>query len=344
MGTGIELPPDASDVLDQGTQYALDDGKVFAYGLKDVTTDVVQETCNLATESYAKEILNWPNGRLAKPDIFSPVEGTFENLGDCTKHFVRHLRNLFKSSPPKQVPIYPYAFIAVSRVEISRNLALILAYKSKSHGLWQLEHRSVPVKVELGQSADSLRMGDEITEDILDRYACDDDHKGLAKKSEQDSGNYSNSQSTDMKWAFAIFSTGLASALPVPPLIDPSTDKVQPSEATLDLIGDPETSRFQMPRERMKQLFPVICRDDERRGWRTNGMELHKKVLICCDNDKPQEEGVLVSRMEWDGNTNKDDEELKHVGLAAQVHETRVKVTEALAKAREIAADLNTGI
>lgn len=58
----LELPPDVSDVFDKGSQHAVDNGKVFAYGLKDVTTAMVQETCYQATENYAKEILNWPNG------------------------------------------------------------------------------------------------------------------------------------------------------------------------------------------------------------------------------------------------------------------------------------------
>lgn len=330
---GIDLPPDASDLFDQGTQYAVDDGKVFGYGLKDVTTAMVQETCNQATESYAKEVLKWPNGRLAKPDIFSPVdEGVFENLSDCTKHFLKHLRDLFKSSPPNKVPTYPHAFIAVSKNEMPSNATLILAYKSC--GLWQLKHRSVPVKVELGQSVDSLRMGDETMKDILDRYAGDSPTKTTA----QGCGE-AESRPTD-KWAFAVFSTGLASALLLPALVDPSTDEVQPSEAMLDLIGDPETSRFLMSRERMKQLFPVLCRDDERRGWRTNGMKLHKNVFICCDNDKPEEKGVLVMQMEWDNNTEKDNKELKNAGKTAKVHEARVEVKEALAKARETAETL----
>lgn len=326
----IDSPPDASDVFDRGNQYAVEDGKLLGYGLKGVTTAMVQDICNQATESYAKEILNWPNGRLAKPDIFSPVdEGTFEDLGECTKHFVKYLRDLFESSPPKQIPTYPHAFIAVSKDEAPHNATLVLAYKAR--GLWQLEHRSVAVKVELGQSVDGLRMGDETAKDLLNRYASD----GPANTTEQRRGD-SDSRSTD-KWAFAVFSTGLLSALPLPALIDPSTDEVQPSEATLDLIGDPETSRFQMSWERMKELFPVVCRDDERRGWRTNGMKLHKKVFICCDNDKPEEKGVLVMQLEWDGDTEKDDQELKNVGKAAKVHETRVGVKEALTKAREIA-------
>ena len=132
---GVDLPPDASDLFDQGTQYAFGDGKIFGYGLKDVTTAMVQEICNQATESYAKGILKWPNGRVAKPDIFCPVDGgIFEDLDESTKQFHKHLRGLFKSSPPKKIPTYPHAFIAVSKNEMPNNATLILAHKSVVFG------------------------------------------------------------------------------------------------------------------------------------------------------------------------------------------------------------------
>jgi hypothetical protein len=311
-------------------QYAVDNGKALAYGLKNVTKAMAQEACDKATESYAKEVLHWPNGRLAKPDIFSPVDaGQFENLGDCTKHFAAHLLDLFRSSPLKQLPTYPHAFLVISKEEMPSYATLVLAYKSR--GRWQLEHRSIPVYVEFGQPVESLRFSDETAEEILDRYALDNP----TETTEQYHG-MSDAPSAE-KWGFAVFSTGLASALPLPALIDPSTDEARPSEATPDLIGDPETSRFQMCPERMKQLFPVICRNDERRGWRTNGMSLHKKVFICCDNDQPEDKGVLAMQMEWNGDTQKSNKELQNVGKAATVRETRVGVKEALAKARETA-------
>lgn len=323
----IDLPPGAGDLLEQGTHYAVDDGKVLAYGFNDVAAAMVQETCNQATESYAREVLQWPKGRLAKPDIFSPVEGVFANLNDCTQHFLEYLQDIFKSSPLEQLPTYPHAFIAVSKNNLSSKVTLVLAHRS--HGIWQLKSVSVPVEVELGQSVDSLRMGDETTKGILDQYTCDSPAMSSPQRRDD-----VESQPTD-KWAFAVFSTGLASALPLPALIDPSTDEVLPSEATLDLIGDPETSRFQMSWERMKQLFPVICREDERRGWRTNGMELHRTVFICCDNDNPEKNGVLVMQMMWDGDTGKDKRALENSGKAAKVHMERVEVREALRKARE---------
>jgi hypothetical protein len=55
-------------------------------------------------------------------------------------------------------------------------------------------------------------------------------------------------------------------------------------------------------------------------------MKSHKNVFICRDNDKPEEKGVLVMQLEWDGNTKKDDKELKHAGKSANVHETRISL------------------
>lgn len=54
----IQVPLDVMEVFNEGNKYALEDGKLFVYGLKGTTTDVVQEICKQATESYAKEILN----------------------------------------------------------------------------------------------------------------------------------------------------------------------------------------------------------------------------------------------------------------------------------------------
>lgn len=100
---------------------------------------------------------------------------------------------------------------------------------------------------------------------------------------------------------FAVFSTRLRLALPVTALIDPATRRVLLSEATLALIADPANSHFFMSRRRMLELFPVICRDDESRGWRTLGRKLHKRVFICCDNDNPERKGCLgcADGLEW---------------------------------------------
>ncbi|KAJ9294116.1 hypothetical protein DTO271G3_7244 [Paecilomyces variotii] len=222
----IPLLSDASDVFEQGTQYAAEDGKALAYGTKDVTAAMVQETCNQATESYAKVILNWP----------------------------------------------------------------------------------IPVKVELGQTVDGLRMGDETEEDVFDRCACYIPEKMTEYVP----------QPTD-HWAFVAFSTLLASTLPLLALVDSSTDEAQPSEATLQLVSDSETNRFQMSQETMKEF---------------SRLSVEKMDADAGGGTGPEAKGILVMQMERDGNTEKDDNVLKNVGKTTNVHQKRVEVKEALEKAR----------
>lgn len=129
--TILSLPQDASDVFSKGNSHAVENGLMFAYGLENVTTAMVQKSCDKATESYARQILNWPQGQLDKPDIFTPVgDGAFQTLDDCTKHFVRHLRALLESSPPKAIPTYPHGYVAFSEKDMSTSATLVVAYRS----------------------------------------------------------------------------------------------------------------------------------------------------------------------------------------------------------------------
>lgn len=89
----IQLPPNAIQVFNKGYNgFSVDLGLIFAYRLGTVTAAMVEEICEQVTTSYAKKVLNWPKGRLAKPDIFKAVdEGPFEDLDACCEHFIRYL-------------------------------------------------------------------------------------------------------------------------------------------------------------------------------------------------------------------------------------------------------------
>ncbi|KAL6922253.1 hypothetical protein ACHAP8_003725 [Fusarium lateritium] len=329
----LKLPLDASELFEKAwTQHSSDIAEVLAYGLNNTTAEAIQQTCDKATETYAKEVLNWPHGRLAKPDIFKVAtsDSQFRDLGDCTEAFVSQLRDILHSSPPKALPVFPFAFIAVDTNESQtfESVIVILAYKAQ--GNWRLGHCSIPIHLELGQEIESLRMGDITAQDILDQYS---DPK---QPREWKDHNHNPSPNTN-GWAFALFSTGIKGALPLEAMIDPATDKAQPSEATLYLVADPENSQFKMSKQRMIELFPVIARDDRRRSWRTNNMRLHNKVFIYCDNDKPKENGIIVVRAEWDGDIDRNDEELKEAFGKAKIQDYRVPAAKALEKACELA-------
>ncbi|PNP82115.1 hypothetical protein FNYG_04304 [Fusarium nygamai] len=123
----------ASHLFEKGAHHALENSTVLTYGLHDVTTSDVQKACDIATETFAKKILNWPNGRLEKPEIFK-VESRDEQLrdsNDCFELFIGHLHDAFEASPPKDLPTYPHALIIMdgSCLEKDATATLVLAYK-----------------------------------------------------------------------------------------------------------------------------------------------------------------------------------------------------------------------
>lgn len=326
----IGLPDNASEVFNRSCSFNVDNSAILAYSLAEVTSKSLNKICDRATESYARNVLNWPNGRLAKPNIFAAASQVeLKDVEQCAKHFVQHLHTLYQSEPCKELPIYPFAFIVISKADLPENAIAVLAYQENE--VWRLGKRLIPIETRLGLSLESLRMGDISQQDIMNEF------RGTEPRIPQERAD---EPPTKDKRVFAVFSTGLKSALPMPALIDPTTDKVQPSETTLDLIADPENSHFYMSRQRMLELFPIICRDDERRGWRTKGRKLHKNVFICCDNDNPEQKGVVVISMDWDGETDQNNETLKKVGSEAPLTEIRVGVKEALLKAREVADEV----
>jgi len=166
----LELPPQAHDIFDKAGQYALEDSKFSAYGLESVTKDHVKEVCDRATESYARKELHWPRSRIAKPTILVQVGdgGPFKDLGSCIEDFVKRLRRMFGSSPPKQLPTYPLGFVAFSSGSARDKATIVLAHHADD--VWLLDYCLVSVDVQLASSLDSLRMGNVTADDILNRY------------------------------------------------------------------------------------------------------------------------------------------------------------------------------
>lgn len=252
-----------------------------------------------------------------------------DSLQECAEHFIEQLRGSFEESPDRNLPVCPVVFVVADRGE---QATVAVAYKHR--GQWRMDQCSIPIENELGLVVSSPTMGDITAEDFLVNH-------GGFDKSFRHHSRIDPSLKLSDDWAFAVFSTGLEAALPMPSLIDPMVDEVHPSEATLDLISDPETSRFLMSRQRMKQLFPVVYSRNEKRAWWTRGMKLHRKVFICCDNDKPEEQGVLAVRMEWDGDIDKREDKLKQVGEDARLVESIVGVKDALQTARQMARSMS---
>ncbi|KAL2205456.1 hypothetical protein CC79DRAFT_1048893 [Sarocladium strictum] len=167
----IDASPIASD-FDRGSHHYVDLGLVLAFGLKNTPPSAVQGICDRATESFAREVLHWPNGRLIKPDIFK-VDEVSENLHDldaCTELFINRLRSLFESPPPYEIPIYPHAFIVVDEEDVQYPEHVTLAMAHQVDERWKIDYCVVPTHVELGMVVDSFRLGDGEKQDVLDKY------------------------------------------------------------------------------------------------------------------------------------------------------------------------------
>lgn len=162
-----------ADLFEKGNHYYLDNAKVLVYGLNDATTLAVQHVCDIATESYASKILNWPNGRLEKPHIFRVYsqDERLQNVDDCKHRFVKQLRELFQSSPPYDLPIYPHAFVVVGMEKVQSAETVTLVVVREADGQWKIRHCPVPIQVELGLTVESLRMGDITEEDVLNQFS-----------------------------------------------------------------------------------------------------------------------------------------------------------------------------
>lgn len=327
----IELPSNASGVLERGIHRVNESALVLAYGLKDVSSTTIQETCDRATETYARSILHWPEGRLAKPDVFKPVEKTgFTSIEECASHYIQYIDSVLESSP-QDMPEYPEGFIVLSEDQLPDKAALVLAYQLGED--WFMDYRLIPIDVKLAMEVCSVRMVEKETIEVLDEYRAD----GEESLADQRTEHYKPAIESDCR--FAAFTTVEGIAMDAEDLLDPANNFLDVSDSVLSLFGDPDTSMKLVSFERMKEIFPVICQDQDEGGF-PDAKPLHRKVFVCCDNDNLEADGALVIQMEWDGNIERSKEELQSIGASSVLHETRVDIRQALKKAREIADSL----
>jgi len=164
-----ELPTEACRLLDQGGEYNFDDCKIAAYRLKGVDDKQLRQLCEAATDSYAREILNWPNGRLAKPEIFElDSQAALTDISACVQRFIDRLQTLLESQPPRMLPIYYKAFITASKDNAPGRTKLVLFHKPQGEQ-WRVDCVECPIAIELGLTVTSLTMTDETVEDVLER-------------------------------------------------------------------------------------------------------------------------------------------------------------------------------
>jgi hypothetical protein len=327
---GLRLTRGTQDILKQCGYYVLDDSEIFVFSHNGEEKQV-RNKCTDAEESYAQQALGWPKGRLAKPSIFRESTTRPGDIQACVTQFVHHIGQLLEHKThegPKQLEVYPFAFVVFDYDDPSGQVTVVVALKGKDDQ-WSLDSCRIPLEVRLGQELDGLRMGDISTQDLVSSYGL-----STPPATAQQSRSSSSQPSSQDHWSFAIFSTGLPNALSLPAWIDASTDSVHPTKASVDLIGNPKDSRYQMKWEGVKALFPIACRDTKK----ADGMKMHRHIFICCDNDDPHNEGLLLINVDWDENVDRSGAELGAVGKQLEHTETRVQLSECLQKARGMAS------
>lgn len=164
----------AVDFFQRCGDYAVDDGIVLVYHLADIHANDALKRCAHAEESYARKVLNWPKGRLAKPTIFDQTTTISENLEICAAHFIHRLGQLLEQASPdrqKTLPVYPFAFIFVDQEPPGEKVTVVLAVANEQSGDWRLYPCRIPIEVELGSQLDSLRMCDVTAQDLVALYS-----------------------------------------------------------------------------------------------------------------------------------------------------------------------------
>ncbi|KAF4956878.1 hypothetical protein FGADI_3481 [Fusarium gaditjirri] len=108
--------------------------------LKDIDMNKrdIQQACDIATETYAKKILNWPNGRLEKPEIFKfESSGEMRDLGGCMQRFVSH-HDEFEASPPNDLPTNPHALVVMDENCLKADETATMALVHKPDNKWRV--------------------------------------------------------------------------------------------------------------------------------------------------------------------------------------------------------------
>ena len=167
----LRLTRDTHDILKQCGSYVLDDSEIFVFSHSGEEQQV-QNKCTDAEESYARQVLGWPKGRLAKPSIFREPTTSPGDIQSCVTRFFHHIGQLLERKAhedSKQLEVYPFAFVFFDHDDPSGQVTVVVALNGEDDQ-WSLDSCRIPLEVQLGQELDSLRMGDISTQDLVSSY------------------------------------------------------------------------------------------------------------------------------------------------------------------------------
>lgn len=178
----LTLPHNAGKILSQSRNHVLDDSKIAVYTLKHNSGKDAQNKCTEAEESYARQVLNWPHGRLAKPSIFQNTVIASDSIGACVEHFILHLERLVDEKSheesSRELDVYPLVFVVFGdhHEDSPDRVTVVVALQSEDGDRWRLDTCRIALNVDLGQELDSLRMGDISTQDLISSYGNSTSH------------------------------------------------------------------------------------------------------------------------------------------------------------------------
>jgi len=162
-----------NDIFNNCGYHVVDDGTVMVYHKAEIEADDILRRCAHAEDSYARKVLNWPSGRLAKPTIFAKTTAISESLEACAAHFMDRLSRLLERASLDQdriLPEYPFAFVFVDQECPLDQVTVVLAVANEESGDWRLCPCRIPIEAELGSQLDSLRMSDVTGQDLAELY------------------------------------------------------------------------------------------------------------------------------------------------------------------------------
>lgn len=127
---------------------------------------------------------------------------------------------------------------------------------------------------------------------------------------------------------FGVYTTAGTNMTDIRGLLEPDWSDKPPKAWLCESVGS--YTDYPDPWTRLIKYHPWNCRRNPR---------LHRQWCICADEKDAKEHGVLLVHIDWDGNVDRDPDELLKVGLEVDVKTKRSSVTSAVANLTTLIAE-----
>ncbi|KAL1297450.1 hypothetical protein AAFC00_004977 [Neodothiora populina] len=332
------LSDGASQVLEQNYHTNTDLGKWRLYSIINTTDETMTELCDAALKSYNDEVLHIPEEEL-QDLIF--IETAHENRHcpgkDVQFIFDAHIKSLKtileqddNGEPANDHQIYPFGFVAMTKPDW-RESGLTVVHCDKDRGKWKVRRCTVPFK-DFGLPLTSLAMGDEYFDEVIEQYR----HMRDSNEDQDDGPDNQGGAVPYGEWQFAVFGSAVPPALSsATALGDPRADSFPIEELSLDMIG-----AGNMTGEQLLEKFPVdVARANNPilPNGRTRPLQRHPSLFIDIDKSLPDEDGVLIVKMDWDEDVSRSEDPLREAGRNSHVETRQCEAKLALSTIRAMA-------